>query len=208
MFEIIDIEQGSEAWRQMRFDHITASDIPVLMGVSPYQSIEGLLDEKINKKSNQENAGKEALFQRGHDLENTARNILTDYSFKPYVLTSKLVPMLMASLDGFDREHNIILEAKYCGKTKIAAIKRGIVPKNHYAQVQTQLLVSGAEYCLYWASDGTNIARQIIKPNKEFFEEIKKVVAWFKDILKEKSDGREQRDDRVFESICESSEGS
>lgn len=207
MFEIIEVQQNTPAWLELRRKYVTASQVPILMGVSPYQSIEDLLEEKISGKEI-DNSGKEALFKRGHDLENTARNILTDYNFKPYVLTSTLVPNLMASLDGFDRKHNVILEAKYVGKVKLAAIKRGVIPKPHYAQMQAQLLVSGAEYCLYWASDGQNIARQVIKPNKEFFTEIKEVVQWFLDILKEKLSGREKRDDRVFESICKSSESS
>ncbi len=208
MFEIVEVEQGSQEWLDLRLKHVTASQVPALVGVCPYTSVEDLLEEKLYGKQ-KDNSGKEKLFQRGHDLENTARNILTDFSFKPAVLISKIIPGLMASLDGWDRPRNVILEAKYVGKTKLATIRKGIIPKNHFVQIQAQLAVSQAGGCVYWATDGDKIARHIIRPDVQAIKNIAEVVLWFNSLLEEKRNGtdkRNARNDRVFESICESAE--
>lgn len=204
-FKIIDIEQGSQPWLDMRLKYITASQIPVLFGHCPYQLLEELIVEKLTGVG-KDFSGKEFVFKRGHELEDTARNILRDYNFKPAVLTSKLVPNLMASLDGFDQKLNVILEAKYVGKQKIGAIKRGVIPKNHYWQIQTQLLVSGANECLYWCSNGDKIARIMVKPNDDHFKEIIEKVFWFKELLEVRRNGKGSTLERIFDSLGEGSE--
>lgn len=187
-YKVINIEQGTTEWLEMRRKYITASQIPVIMGVSPYQTFAQLLNEKLTGKE-ANNDDKKELFQRGHDLENTARNILRDYKFKPMVLVSKQIPELMASLDGMDLERNIILEAKYVGKAKLSAIKNLNIPASHLYQMQAQLMVSGAEACLYFATDGDKYHKEFIKPNLEMFEQIKEVTALFSEALKERVNG-------------------
>ncbi len=187
-FNIIDIEQGSDAWKQMRYDYITATDIASIFGDNKWQSRKKLLKFKAFKLQETFSDFKLELFKRGHAAEETARKILTDYKFKQMVLTSKEHPWLFASLDGFDLDDkNAILEAKYTQYPwTIINAQDGIIPKYHEWQIQTQLLISGANHCVYYITDGATYAQKIVNPDpyiwpkiidesKIFLEEIKEL---------------------------------
>jgi putative phage-type endonuclease len=182
-YDIIDVKQGSKEWLETRRKYITASQVPALMGLSPYETINDILINKITGKE-KDTTGKEALFSKGHYLENQMRTTLNlqGYSFEPKVVVSKIVPDLLASLDGIEHkeDHDIIMEAKYVGRDKISAISVGVIPAHHRIQVQAQLLATGARSCLYIATDGRDQAFQTIIPDEIAQAQIKRAIEEFK----------------------------
>ena len=187
-YSILDLEQGTDKWIQARFDYITASQVPVILGLSPYQTPIELFEEKLMRVQVPAKGEKEWLFARGHEVERLARdwaNKELKRDFKPMVLVSDLIPELMASLDGFCLESNEIIEVKYVVKKKLEEISRGDIPIHHGAQIQSQLLVSGASKCIYFASDGTNSVTQEILPDLSEFESIAEEVKRFGKRLKD-----------------------
>ena len=172
IYEILEVEQGTEAWKQERLKKITASGVPALLGLSPYQNVAQLLEEKLSGKEAEVSDFKKYLFQKGHDAEAAGRRwIEADLKmpFPPAVIISKQCPDLLASLDGFNQESNIIFEAKFMGMKALEEVKQGKIKPHHEAQVQAQLLASGAEKCIYFATtiDGESALVEI-KPDVEF----------------------------------------
>lgn len=152
----LDLEQGSPEWLQARYDYVTASQTPVLFDLSPYQTRLGLFEEKVRRLELQDKTGKEILFARGHNAEKAGRAYVKEHmglEFTPAVLVSKEHPFLMASLDGHIESEKKIFEAKFVGKDVLAGVRTGKIPPHHLCQVQAAMLVSGAEKCLYFATD-------------------------------------------------------
>lgn len=187
-YKVLNLGQGSDEWIKARFDYITASQVPVLLGLSPYQSPIELFEEKLMRLIVPPKGEKEVLFAKGHAVELKARewcNRELKTEFKPMVLVSNKLPELMASLDGFNVGSNTILEVKYVGATKLKEISEGNIPIHHSAQVQSQLLVSGAGKCIYFASDGISSVRQDVLPDHAEFEIIAQEVQAFAKRLKD-----------------------
>jgi len=62
----------------------------------------------------------------------------------------KSIPILRASLDGYNEESETIFEGKFVGQEKFdTVVKTGKPLPEHYPQIQHQLAVSGAECCIY-----------------------------------------------------------
>ncbi len=174
--------QKSFEWLELRRKYITASDIPIIMGRSPYKTVEDLINEKTTGQTETLSQDKIELFKKAEDIESKARQELIGdgYNFETRVIISKTVPELLASLDGFDQKYNTILEVKYIGRVKLntLTIDKNL-PLHHFIQIQAQLLASGAKKCLYYASDSKNIFLKDIMPDLDFFELIKKEIKAF-----------------------------
>lgn len=171
--------QKSPEWLELRRKYITASEVPIIMGRSPYRTLQELVYEKTTGTMEVLSQDKIDLFKKADDIEIKARESLIGdgYNFEPQVILSKTVPDLLASLDGFDQNHNTILEVKYIGRAKLIKLEQDKnLPVHHYIQIQAQLLASGAKRCLYYASDSKNIFLKNIEPDLEFFETIKKEI--------------------------------
>lgn len=187
-YTILDLEQGSQEWIEARFDYITASQVPVILGMSPYTTPIELFEEKLLRVTNPPPGKKEYIFNKGHQIERLARDWASkelNLEFKPMVLISNILPELMASLDGINEPSRIILEVKYVGKEKLKEISQGDIPPHHGAQVQAELLVSGASRCIYFASNGTESVMQDIFPDLSEFESIAEEVKRFSKRLKD-----------------------
>lgn len=182
-YEILDVEQGTDKWKQERLKWVTASQAPSIMNLSPYQSAVELLKEKITGKEADVSGYKQVLFQKGHDAELAAREWVESHlniKFPPSVVLSKRCNGLLASLDGFNQEKNIILEAKFMGVAALSDVKAGKIKPHHACQVQAQLLATGAEKCIYFATTPSGDSAVIdIKPNAEYAQTIQKAVASF-----------------------------
>lgn len=186
--ELKMIKQGTQDWLDMRYRYITASQVPTICGVNPYESIHSLLDEKISKTQKLVDGRKQALFDMGHRTEEHIRAVINArgiHQFQPMVAISTEIPILMASLDGINIDHDFgideILEIKYMGNpSKIQEIHRSGIPAYHYYQIQAQLLVTGAIHALYCVSNGQTIDYEVtVEPNRQTFEEIKEKVLEF-----------------------------
>jgi len=177
---IINLEQGSELWKEWRRSRLTATDIPIVLGSNPFKTKLELFEEKLGLRSpTQIN---EAM-KRGQDLEPEARklaNELIGIDFEPCVYESTRFPWLASSLDGYfypkDKNNDgYILEIK-CPKefTHLDAIN-GNLPEYYEDQIQTQLLVTQAEICYYFSYRPEEIQEYAIievYPNHEKHMEI------------------------------------
>lgn len=175
-FEYLDVEQGTEEWIQERLKRVAASQTPCLLDLSPYQTMYHLLEEKLSGRETEVSSYKQHLFTKGHEAEQSAREWAeSDLGIKlpPKVILSKRCLGLLASLDGFNEQENVILEAKYMGVKSLEEVKQGKIKAHHECQVQAQLLASGAKHCIYFATttDGESAILKI-KPKPEYQERI------------------------------------
>lgn len=195
-YDILNLEQGTNEWKQERLKHLTASQVPSLFGISPYQTSLDLLREKLTGQEQEVNAYKQILFDKGHTAEIAARAWVEadlKLKFPPLVVVSKQCPDLLASLDGFNEEHRLILEAKFMGVKALEEVKLGNIKKHHLCQIQSQLFATGAEKCIYFATTGDGeSAIAEIKPNPEFPEKLTVAVSDFMKDVREFKEVKEK----------------
>ena len=148
------IEQNTNEWLELRKTRLGASDANIIMGKSKFKTPNELYLEKINpsiKKADSENT---FVQDKGHRLEVKTRAMIeveTGIDFPALVVLSETYPFLMASLDGYgesDDGYGIVLEAKYCGQDDFELVKSGKYIPHYYPQIQQQLLVTNAAYCI------------------------------------------------------------
>ena len=144
----MDIEIGSTEWKELRRSKITATDAASILGIgflTPYQ----LWLRKITGEEEKDNPAME----RGRRLEEEARAIFQEkmiYEVKPMVVLHPKHPWLMATLDGVNLEHSVLLEIKCPGnKNHEIAAWDGEVPPMYYAQMQHQMMVTGIKKGVY-----------------------------------------------------------
>jgi len=155
-YEVLDLVQGSMEWKKARLEHVTASNVPAILGISPYKTALEYATELLTGQELDESESKEFIFQKGHAIEAAGRewcraNLGVD--IVPQVVRSLDRRYLMASLDGLDSQKGIVFEAKYVGRDALNEIKSGKLKVYHDAQVQAQLLATGFEKAIYFAMD-------------------------------------------------------
>lgn len=155
--KIIELQQGSEAWHQHRATARNASDASAMMACSPYKTRAQLLQERATGIKPDVDAATQARFDRGHEIEAQARAIAEE------MLEQELFPVigttddgyLSASFDGITMDETVVVEIKSWNESKAADIRDGKVPEADRWQVVQQLVVSGADACMYIVTDGT-----------------------------------------------------
>lgn len=166
------MEQGTTAWHEFRAKGIGSSDAPTIMGVSPWSTPYQLWEEKCGfvKRDVSNYATK-----RGHDLEPVARanyELETGLMMPPTLAVHQHYDWLRASLDGFNKDENIVLEIKCPGKDDHELAINGKVPEKYYPQLQHQLLVTGAKVAHYYSFDGNKAVLIEVMPNLEYIDEL------------------------------------
>ncbi|MBW5801149.1 lambda-exonuclease family protein [Halomonas elongata] len=155
---IHNVRQGTEEWHQLRANHFTASEAPAMAGVSKYTSRADLLKQKYTGVAEEVTAAQQHLFDKGHAAEAAARPIaeeIVDEELYPVVATSEEHSHLLASLDGCTMLEDVIFEHKLWNENLAAAVQENDLPEHYKVQMDQQLLVSGAERCLFMCSDGS-----------------------------------------------------
>jgi putative phage-type endonuclease len=150
IYNIIDLEQGSQAWLDFRKYKIGASIASVIMGISPFQTPLQLWEEIMLDQAKPKN---EAM-KRGNRLEPKARqwfNTAYNTSYRPAVVQSIEHPDLIASLDGYieTEEGPQILEIKCPGREAHEMAINYQIPEYYYPQLQHQMYVCGAKKVNY-----------------------------------------------------------
>ena len=158
-----DFLQGSPEWHYHRATHFNASDAPAMLGISQYKLRNDLLHEMATGISPEIDDATQRRFDDGHLFEALARPLAEE------IIGKKLYPVvgsegkLSASFDGLTMDESIIFEHKSLNDTLRSAFAAGEIPEQYYAQMEQQLMVSGATKCLFMASkwDGYELVEEL-----------------------------------------------
>lgn len=151
---ILNIEQGSPLWHELRSTSLGATSASVLSGVNPWKTEAALYDEMVEGKTVPMNE----RMQRGMDLEPIARKLYEDaYSVKLFTptLRHKSIPFMHASLDGLSECGKYAVEIK-CSEKCYREALIGIIPVYYQYQLQQQMGICGLKsmhYVAYWEGE-------------------------------------------------------
>lgn len=155
----LSFPQGTPAWHAARARHFCASEAPAMLGVSKYMTRSELLAQKKTGITEDVDAGKQRLFDSGHEAEAKARPIAEG------IIGQDLFPMvgvrevdglpLLASLDGIVMDESLVWETKLWNESLAQACVAGELEPHYWAQLEHQLIVTQAETVLFTTSDGT-----------------------------------------------------
>jgi len=157
---IENLNQGSAEWHAHRATHFNASDAPAMLNISPYKTRDQLLREKATGLVPEVDEATQRRFDDGHRFEALARtqaevNIGEDLFPCVGVLENT---KLSASFDGLTMDETIVWEHKTLNETLRNIDSASQLPEHYRAQLEQQLLVSGAEKALFtataWTDDG------------------------------------------------------
>ena len=175
--------QGSQEWKAWRRTRIGASDVPIIMGVSPWKTPLELFNEKWNGI---EQSISPAMM-RGIKLEDQAREHyekLSGYTVIKQTLISSERPHMIASFDGLTMYGKNAVEIKCPGeKTHQMAID-GIIPEYYYPQLQAQMYVGGLQTIDYFSYNGTSGVLIECERDNKYIEKMVKEVDKFNECLK------------------------
>ena len=169
------MEQEGFEWHKWRMGGIGSSDASVVMGVSPYKTIDQLYLEKIGQGEEQES---NFAMLRGKELEPIARanvELSEDIDFEPVTKEMGEYKFMRASLDGWNEERKIVLEIKCLGKDKHAMALAGEIPIEYVYQLAHQILVSDAKEVWYYSFTGTE-GHLIKMPSTRFKRECESLL--------------------------------
>lgn len=188
--------QDSQEWEDQRSALFGASECASMLGIEgAYLTRSQLLKQKKTGIKEEVNSYLQHIFNLGHQAEANARPIIeAQYNLILSPVSGQLEnSKISASFDGHDCFENIIWEHKLFRDSNKSQLRFNLAKENKVAefdmaQIQQQLLVSGAKYCLFTVSDGTteNMATAIIYPNLDWFEQIKNGWAQFEQDLNQK----------------------
>lgn len=157
---ITPVQQGSKPWLELRRTHDTASEAPAALGLSKYTSRTDLMKQKLTGAVEEVGLAKQRLFDRGHESEAMARPLaesIIGSELYPVTATLEIAGLkLLASLDGSTMDEEIIFEHKLWSESLAEDVRNGTLSANYTLQMDQQLLVSGADKCLFMTSDGTD----------------------------------------------------
>jgi putative phage-type endonuclease len=144
--------QGSPEWLAYRKSMFNASDAPAMLGVSPYKTRSQLLHEMATGMEQEIDSVTQNLFNDGHSFEALYRPRAES------IIGEELYPVtgsegkLSASFDGLTISNTICWEHKSINDAIRAATCAEELPIYLLVQMEQQLMISGAEKCLFSAS--------------------------------------------------------
>ena len=163
---------------------VMASEIPIILGVSPWATPIELWKRKLGFIEEQK---ENWAMRKGTALEPIARdlaNIKLDCQFEPVVVVHDELKWLGASLDGIDKRKKCILEIKCPGIKDHKLAESGEIPEKYYPQIQTQLFCSNMKTCYYVSYfDGAIVTVKIARNDAYIAETILPAAAAFYDCL-------------------------
>ncbi len=150
--------QGSEAWMQHRAKACNASDLAVVMGLSPYKTRAQYIAERATGITPNIDAATQKRFDRGHEYEAIARGWAEEIlgtELYPVVLAAEVEGLLIsASLDGLPVIEDPTWEHKSGNAALLASLEAGVIPDQYHPQLEQGLMLSGASRCMFMASSG------------------------------------------------------
>ena len=168
--QLLNLKQGTRKWLEWRRTVITASDAPVIMGVSPYKKIDKLYEEKMNGYESVPNK----YMMRGTELEPIALKKFeqeTGFSMFPCVGIHSN-NWMGASFDGMTIENSVIVEIKCPGKKDHDVAIKGFVPDKYIPQLQHQMFVAELDLTYYYSFDGEEGVILMVERDEEYIKEM------------------------------------
>jgi putative phage-type endonuclease len=155
----LDLVQGSPEWLATRAKYFTASEAAAMLGVSKYTTRTELLRAKATGVAEEVDAAKQRLFDAGHEAEAQARPLIEELigeDLYPATGVQEVEGLpLLASFDGITMLEDVIWENKLWNESLAATVKANDLEPHYWAQLEQQLLVSGAKRAYFTTSDGT-----------------------------------------------------
>ncbi|MBP9149215.1 MAG: YqaJ viral recombinase family protein [Rhodoferax sp.] len=154
--ELHNLTQGTPQWHAHRLTHFNASDAPAMMGCSPYKTRSQLLHEMHTGLVPEVDAATQRRFDDGHRFEELARPLAEDIIGDDLYPVVGSLQRLSASFDGLTMDRKVSFEHKSLN-ADLRECMEGEDESNRLAlqyrvQMEQQLLVAGAEKCLFMAS--------------------------------------------------------
>lgn len=146
-FKIIDLVQDTPEWLEYRKSKFNASETPDILGVG---------FNKASRIAEIKYFGGKSIFQneamkQGKEYEPKIRAIINEQlnaNYEPLVALSLDDERFSASLDGYDKASNTILEIKF-SKIEYELICDKKLSDKYFYQVQHQLFVTKCEKCIF-----------------------------------------------------------
>lgn len=156
----LSVQQGTNAWLSARAAcDGTASEAPAMFGKSKYQDRNDLLQQRKTGLVKEVNSATQAIFNKGHEAEASARKIAEDIIGEELSPVTYMIEIdglkLIASLDGIVFDDSVIWEHKLWNEKLAQQVKNGELEEHYAIQLDQELLASGAQKCLFMTSDGT-----------------------------------------------------
>lgn len=155
----LNLVQGSPEWLAVRVKHFTASEAAAMLGASKYTTRTALLHAKATGIAEEVEPAKQRLFDAGHEAEAQARPLAEAVIGEDLYPTTGTLEVdglpLLASFDGITMLEDVIWENKLWNADLAAAVQASDLEPHYWAQLEQQLLVSGAKRAYFTTSDGT-----------------------------------------------------
>jgi putative phage-type endonuclease len=153
--KIVNVQQNSPEWHAHRGQYLNASDAPAMLGESKYKTRDQLLHEKATGITKEVDLGTQKLFDDGHKYEALARPIAEKIIGVELYPVTATAGKYSASFDGIDMTETVIFEHKSLNnELRKCFTDTGMIelPLMYRIQMEQQLMISGAEKCLFMAS--------------------------------------------------------
>ncbi|HYN54363.1 MAG TPA: YqaJ viral recombinase family protein [Methylotenera sp.] len=157
--------QGSPEWHAYRAQHDNASDAPAMLGLSIYKTRTELMTERKTGLTPDVNSTTQKLFDDGHKFEALSRPLAEKIIGEELSPVTGSLGRYSASFDGLTLMEDVAFEHKTLNDDLRAAFadiqtradeyrdnSGDLLPLMYQVQMEQQLLVSGAEKCLFMAT--------------------------------------------------------
>lgn len=191
-----DIEQGTEEWHELRRGVLTSTAIKTL--ITPTGKLANndktrahvyeVAAQRINERREESYSSFDMI--RGHLEEVLARDLYSKH-YAPvtecgFVTEDKLGFIVGYSPDGLVGEDGLIEIKSAKAKIQVQRITDGIMPTEHYAQVQTGLWVTGRKWCDFISySNGMKMQVIRVEVDEDYHELIEQAAQAFEDKVSE-----------------------
>lgn len=155
--EIINHEQGSKEWKEVRLQNFTASEAPAMMNCSKYMSRNELLKLKKTGVEKPISPSLQVVFDKGHQTEAMARPIVEAITGEEFYPVTGILEgtKYLASFDGLTMLDDLVFEHKQWNEILAENVRNNVLEPSYYWQLEQQLLVSGANKAIFVVSNGT-----------------------------------------------------
>lgn len=198
--------QSRADWLRWRKTGLGGSDMPIVLGHSPWKTPLELYEEKLSDEIDESSSYQTDLGNEAEPKIGSLFSFMKKIDFQPALVQMEDFTYMKSSLDGYSPDKTAILEIKLSGKDDFETVSNGKVPEKYYPQCQHNLLVSGAKVCYFVVhsfsayketrqADPDNMRIVEVYPDKDYHAMLLREAAKFWDhVLKRKPPMPSDRD--------------